>query len=366
MGIENYVLYSLHHSDYPYAIKYSNEIVRLFQSFIEKSLNMHGFASHFTTKRLIKELKRLQPDVVHLHNVHSHDCDLRMLFSYLKFKGVKVFWTFHDCWAFTGNCMYFDAVGCDKWRSLCNQCPQSRKYSPFIDNSKRLYTWKRDCLNAFCFHIITPSHWLADLVKQSYLSQCSISVINNGIDLNVFKPTPSEFRKRYGLEGKFIILGVSFVWESRKGIDVFIKLADSLCERFKIVLVGTNETIDKTLPSNIISIHRTENQRQMSKIYSAADLFVIPSIEDNFPTVILESLACGTPVLTYNTGGCAEIIDESCGTVIEKGDYKGLVNEIYRIEKERPYSEDSCVCRSKKYDSNDKYEEYVKLYKHIL
>ena len=366
IGIENQVLYSLGFSDYALSYKYTNNRIRLFQSLIEKSLNLHGFASWFTTKKLLKQLGKTEPDVVQLHNLHSHDCDLKMLFSYLKSKKIKVFWTFHDCWAFTGNCVYFDAVGCESWKTACHHCPQNKKYSLFLDNSKMLFGWKRNCLKGVDLHLITPSQWMANLAKQSFLKDYPITVINNGIDLNIFRPTQSDFRNRYHIEDKFILLGVANIWEARKGLDVFVRLANNLDERFIIVLIGTNDRIDKELPSNVISIHRTENQKQMVNIYSAADLFVMPTREENFPTVNIESLACGTPVLTFDTGGSAEIIDDSCGAVVRKDDYEGLVKEIYRIEKERPYSPMACTNRAKRFDCNEKYNEYIELYKGVF
>lgn len=365
-GIENFVVYSLHHSEYPFAIKYARNKIRLFQSLIEKSLNLHGFASRFTTRRLIREMEKIKPDIVQIHNIHSHDCDLRLLFNYLKSREIKVFWTFHDCWAFTGNCTYFDAIGCDKWTSACKHCPQNKKYSPFIDNSGLLFKWKKECLKNLDLHIITPSLWMAKMVEQSFLKEYPITVINNGIDLNLFRPVDSDFRKINHIEDKFILLGVANIWEERKGLDVFIKLASTLDDRFKIVLIGTNTQVDKKLPSNIISIHRTENQRQMVEIYSAADLFVMPTREENFPTVNIESLACGTPVLTFDTGGSAEIIDESCGAVVEKDDFEGLVKEVLRIEKDRPFSKQACVNRANRYIGDEKYSEYIELYKSLI
>lgn len=211
--------------------------------------------------------------------------------------------------------------------------------------------------------LVTPSEWLAELTRQSFLKDYPVKVINNGIDLSIFKPTESDFRRRYNCEDKFILLGVAFGWGKRKGLDVFVELSKRLdSNRFQIVLVGTSEAIDTQLPSNIISIHKTDNQSQLAEIYTAADLFVNPTREENFPTVNIESIACGTPVITFNTGGSPEIIDDTCGCVVDCDDIDGMERAILRIESERPYSETSCMIRAQKYDMNEKFKEYVKLY----
>jgi glycosyltransferase involved in cell wall biosynthesis len=205
--------------------------------------------------------------------------------------------------------------------------------------------------------IVTPSNWLAEQVKQSFLKDYLIKVINNGIDLSVFKPQESDFRKKYSLEDKKIILGVSYDWSEKKGIDVFVSLAKKLPDEYKIVLVGTNENLN-----NILSIGVTQNARELAEIYSVSDLFINPTREDNFPTVNIEALACGTPVLTFRTGGSPEIINEDCGAVVEKDDTKALFDEIIRICSDKPYSAKSCIERAKDFDMNDRFKEYIDLY----
>ena len=214
--------------------------------------------------------------------------------------------------------------------------------------------------------IVTPSEWLAGLVKQSFLRKYPVKVINNGIDLNIFKPTESDFRKKYALENKYIVLGVAFGWGKRKGLDVFIELANRLDkEKYKIVLVGTDDNVDKLLPDNIISIHRTQNQTELAEIYTAADVFANPTREENYPTVNMESVACGTPVVTFNTGGSPEIIDETCGAIAEKDDTDSMYNEIIRICETKPYSEEACLKKANNFDAWRKFENYVQLYRKI-
>ena len=362
-NIENYVLYTQGNSNYPLGIKYSNETYKKIQALKSRVFGNNGLNSYFATKNLIKHLEIINPDIIHIHNIHSHDCNLKILFNYLRSKQKKVYWTFHDCWAFTANCPYFDLVKCDQWKKECKKCPQIKKTSWFFDRSKALYRIKREAFSDINLTIITPSRWLKSLVQESFLKNYPVEVINNGIDLNLFKPTESDFRKKYTCEDKKIVLGVALGWEKRKGIDVFIELSNTLDSNiYQIVLVGTNDEVDKLLPKNIISIHRTQNQIELSEIYTEADLFVIPTREDNFPTVNIESLACGTPVLTFNTGGSPEIIDETCGSVVKCDDTESLEKEIIRICNEHPYSSDSCIKRAEKFNMWDRFNDYIVLY----
>jgi glycosyltransferase involved in cell wall biosynthesis len=210
--------------------------------------------------------------------------------------------------------------------------------------------------------IITPSQWLADLTRESFLKDYPVKVINNGIDLSVFRPRASDFRRKYHCDDKYLLLGVAFDWGIRKGLDVFVELAGRLPENYQIVLVGTDEKVDKQLPDNIISIHRTQDQTELAEIYTAADLFVNPTREEVLGLVNIEALACGTPVLTFRTGGSPECIDEMCGSVVDCDDTDALEKEIVRICTQKPYSLDACLDRAKEFDMNERFEEYVKLY----
>lgn len=363
-GVENYVIYSTGNSDYSGAIKCTEALPKL-QALRSRILGNYGFNSSGTTRRMIEELDRIQPNIVHLHNLHGHNCNLEMLMNYFREKKIKLFWTFHDCWAFTGYCPYYDMVACNQWKEAgCHSCPQKKRYSWFFDRSAMLFEKKKQLLAGLDLTIITPSQWLADQVKQSFLKDCPVKVINNGIDLDIFQPRVSRFREKYHIsENKSILLGVASKWVPRKGADVFIRLAKRLDpEKFQIVLVGTDEKVDKLLPANVISIHRTENQIQLAEIYSAADLFVNPTREENFPTVNLEALACGTPVLTFRTGGSPECIDEKTGMVVDCDDEEALYQAILKIEADKPFSAENCTKRAQQFAENEKFIEYYKLY----
>ncbi len=324
----------------------------------------NGCYSSIGTRQLISKLEKFKPDIIHLHNLHGFCINLRMLFDYIKKNNIKTIWTLHDCWSFTGQCPYFTLAGCDKWKTGCYDCPQTNIYpKSLVDNTKNMYLMKKKWFTGVKdMTVVTPSEWLAGLVRESFLKQYPIKVINNGVDLNIFKPTESNFREKHSLVDKHVLLGVAFGWGRRKGLDVFIELSKRLPDNYKIVLVGTNENVDTELPDNIISIHRTSNQSELAEIYSAADLFVNPTREENFPTVNLESLACGTPILTFKTGGSPEIPDNTCGSIVDCDDIDSLEKEIIRICNERPYSKEACLSRSKSFNMNDKFKEYIDLY----
>ena len=366
-NIENYVFYT--YGDNPQSnanyIKYGGYVYTKFQALKSRIFGNYGFNSVFATQNLIKKLDKIMPDIVHIHNIHGHDCHFSMLFEYLRNKNIKVYYTFHDCWAFTGYCPHFVMAKCDKWKIGCDKCVLSKKYSWFFDRSASNFVRKAKALSGLDMTIITPSEWLAGLVKQSFLKDYPVKVINNGINLDVFKPVESNFREKYGLVNNKIILGVSFGWSVNKGLDVFIELAKRLSDEYKIVLVGTNGDTDEILPDNIISIHRTNNQQELAEIYTAADVFVNPTREENYPTVNMEAVACGTPVLTFRTGGSPEIIDETCGSVVDCDDIDAMEREIIRICTEKPYSKEACVKKAQEFEQNDRFKEYVDIYERI-
>lgn len=353
----------------PYHKYYGTYAGRKFHNLFGRITGLNGIASITDTQHLIRMLKKNNTDVLHLHNLHSYCINLPLLFRYIKKNKLKVVWTLHDCWSFTGHCPHFDMIGCDKWKTGCYHCPQYREYpQSLIDSSKRMYQLKKKWFTGVeNMTLVTPSEWLAGLVKQSFLKDYPIRVINNGIDLEVFKPTPSNFRETYGCGDKKIVLGVAFGWGARKGLDVFLDLEKRLdSERYQIVLVGTDENVDKQLPNTVISIHRTQNQTELAKIYTAADVFVNPTREENYPTVNMEALACGTPVLTFQTGGSPEILDVTCGSVVPKNDIDALYREIIRICETAPYSIEACLKKAKQFDKNEKFQEYIDLYRNLM
>ena len=364
-NIENYILCSKTNG-FPAGIPCSGGGYIKFQALKSRILGNYGFNSKLSTRKLIAQLEHIQPDIVHLHNIHGHDCDLELLFSWFRQNKTKLVWTFHDCWAFTAYCPHFTMKKCDKWQYQCGQCVQRHGYSWFFDRSRELYEKKKALFTGVDLTIITPSRWLADLVKQSFLKDCPVQVIYNGIDLSVFRPVPGDFREKHDLKDKNVVLGVSFGWDDRKGLDVFQELAERLPENYQIVLVGTDPNTDKLLPPNIISIHRTQNQQELAEIYSSADVFANPTREEVLGLVNVEALACGTPGVTFNSGGSPECYDAACGVVVACDDVDSLEREIIRICTDKPYSEEACMKKAWEFDQNERFKEYLKLYERVI
>lgn len=290
----------------------------------------HGFCSAAATRAFLRQVKEFDPDVIWLHNIHGYYIHIGLLFDYLRSCGKKIYWTLHDCWSFTGHCCYFDFAGCDRWKTGCRDCPQKRTYpaSYLLDNSRKNYETKKNIFTGIPnMTLITPSRWLANLTRESFLKEYPVEVVYNAINTEVFKPTLSNFRQEHGLENKKIVLGVASVWEERKGLKDFVKLASMLDDGWKIVLVGVTEEDRKYLPDSILALPRTNSAKELAEIYTAADVFVNPTYEDNYPTVNLEARGCGTRVVSYDAGGSPETLGDG-DTAVSKGDIDALLAAI--------------------------------------
>ena len=326
---------------------------------------LSGCFSMGATAKLLAQMDRNPPDVVHLHTLHSSFINLPMLFRYLRKRRIPVVWTLHDCWAFTGHCPHFVSENCDKWKTACGNCPVYRSYPmSFADNSAWMHRLKKKWFTGLpAVQIATPSKWLETQVAASFLNEYPIVTLNNGIDLNVFRPVEQCLREKLGLGHKKIVLGVAYEWSYKKGLDVFQHLAERLdSNEYQIILIGTSPQLAATLDKRILPIHRTENQYELTEFYSAADVFVNPTREDTFPTVNMEALACGTPVITFDTGGSTEIPDEACGIVVALNDLERMEQEVIRVCTERPFLPENCRKRAGAFDQAEKYREYIKLY----
>ena len=307
---------------YDDTIRLSSAIDNRVHNFLSRFTMFKGFFSVFKTIGFIRKIKTLSPDLIHLHNLHGSYINIPILFRYIKKNNIPVVWTLHDCWAFTAICSHFTLDECSRWTDGCGNCPQRKKLSSAaFDLSHTVWKLKKRYFTSLNdVTVVTPSNWLAGLVKKSFLNCYDVKTIFNGIDLNVFKPTESPFRKDNKLEDKFIVLGVSFNWGYSKGLDVFVELSKNLPDNFAIILVGTDADTAKNLPDRIITIQRTNNINELAEIYSAADVFVNPTREEVLGLVNIEALACGTPVVTFDAGGSPECIDDTCGKVIEIDD----------------------------------------------
>lgn len=346
---------------------FGTKIENLFHRGVSVFSGISGKGSKFGTKELLKQIDVIHPDILHLHNLHGWYINLPMLFDYIKKNNVRTVWTLHDCWGFTAQCSHFTMEKCEKWKTGCYDCPRYRLYPyTFVDRTDKMWLLKKEWFTGVRnLTIVTPSQWLGNLVKQSFLGEYNVRVINNGINLDIFKPTESDFREKYRLQNKKIVLGVASSWSDRKGLDVFIKLSQSLDEKYKVVLVGTDNTIDKILSEDIISIHRTHNQTELAEIYTAADVFVNPTREETFGLVNVEAIACGTPVVTFDVGGTSETVDENTGIVVKCDDFEGMKNAISQIAPNGIQFSD-CKKHVEKFRVENKFQEYIDLYKEVL
>mgnify|MGYP000291846277 CR=1 FL=1 len=353
-------------------IKIGNNIDLVKHALKTRVFDRHGFGSKKATKKFIEKILEIKPDIIHLHNIHGYFINIEILFDFLKEYNVPVVWTLHDCWAFTGHCAYFDFVKCLKWKTMCFACPQKKSFpsSCFFDNSKANYIDKKNLFNNVNNLTLVPvSNWLNGLVNDSFLESKS-QVINNGVNLNDFTPSKNieKTKAKLRIQNKLIVLGVASIWSDRKGFKDFIKLSKLVDKNVIIVLVGLNDKQFKNLPGNIIGIQRTESISELVDLYSAADLYLNLTYEDNFPTTNLEALACGTPVLTYNTGGSIESVDNTTGFVVKKGDIAGVVTILNKkglfVSKK---TKNSCREKAlKNYNKDERYNEYLELYNRLI
>jgi glycosyltransferase involved in cell wall biosynthesis len=368
-GWESYVAYGRWYNPSKSHLIKIGECFDKYFHFVEQRIrDNEGLCSCRATRRLIRQIEEIKPDVVQLHNIHDHYLNYRILFGYLNQTSIKVVWTFHDCWAFTGHCFHFVTADCMRWQTGCHDCPMKNVMPKTLcDRSKDNYELKKllfeSCKN---LTIVPCSDWMARFVKRSFLKDKRIEVIKNGVDLDVFKPLEKQ-----NSNGQHKVLAVSSVWNKEKGLGDIYKLRDMLPENYGITIVGLTKKQVSALPKGIVGIERTQNVHELVKLYSAANVLINPTYADTFPTVNLEALACGTPVVTYETGGGPESITIETGSVVEQGDVAAMAEAIKRLmnlsDREFKLVRKSCRKRAVDYFDKDKcYEKYVRLYEEIV
>jgi len=327
---------------------------------LSRITDRHGFYSKAVTYALINKIKEFGPDIIHLHNMHGYYLNIEILFKFLRNSGIKIIWTLHDCWSFTGHCAHFEFIGCRKWLTGCSNCEQKNEYpkSVLMDASKKNYEQKKKLFTGIKdLQLVTPSEWLKSKVAESYLKEYTVTVVPTGINLNVFQDTQSDLRERYGLQDKFLILGVANPWRDRKGLEDFKKLSRLISDKYKIVMIGLKPAQLKSMPSNIISLGKTDSIEEMAAWYSTADVYLNLTLEDTFPTTNIEALACGTPVITYKAGGSPESLTKDCGIVVAKRDTGGVMAalETLRLGENRKAA---CEERAAQYSSKIRFRQY--------
>lgn len=338
---------------------------------LSRVFGKHGLASKRATRRLIKKIEEIKPDIIHLHNIHGYYVNYTLLFDYLSSLSTPVVWTLHDCWAYTGHCAYYSSASCFKWKTGCGECPNLNNYpAAFKDRSPENYRLKKEAFTSVPNILLVPvSKWLEREVRQSFLAQHPIHTISNGVDVHTFSPVPSgDIRCKYGLNGKFVILGVANKWEKRKGLSDFIELSEYLSDDELIVLVGVSKKQKANLPANITGIEKTEDVKELAGLYSSADLFINFSVEETFGLSTVESMSCGTPVLVYDSTACPDVVTEQTGFIIAPHDVIEANNIIKHVKKNGK-SKYSSPCREhvlNNYNQHDRYKEYLSLYDQLL
>lgn len=330
-----------------------------------------GCFAIISTIRLIYVIRRFDPNIIHLHNIHGDYVNLPILFRYLKRCKKSIIWTLHDCWSFTGRCPYFQMSKCLKWKTGCTQCPFPKSSYPQsrIDTSKLMWRKKRNWFTGIDrMTLVTPSQWLAEIVGQSFLKEYPISVIYNGIDLSIFHPTPSNIKEEILSTGGYIVLGVAFSWSEYKGLDVFEKLCDAIRDEYHIVLVGVDKKQKERLHRRIRGIDKCSDQLELAKIYTCADVMLNPTREEVLGLTNIEALACGTPVITFNTGGSPECVDKDSGVVIQDNNsLEEIICAIKRIctDHKKEERKRACISRASEFDEQKVYMKYLRIYSSI-
>lgn len=347
-----------------------NKIELLTHGFLSLFFDFHGRGSILATHKLISYINTLQPDIIHLHNIHGYYLNYKLLFKYLETLNIPIIWSLHDCWSFTGHCVHYTAAGCNKWQYGCNNCPNKWDYpKALIDNSHNNYIRKKDSFTRIKnLTIVTVSEWLKNEVKKSFLNKYPIEKISNGIDLNIFKPLISDIRKKYNIENKFVILSVATQWVKRKGMDDFIKLSKIISNDICIVLVGVTNKQKRRLPHNIIGISRTEDIEEMVKLYTTANVYVSFSEEETFGMTIIESMACGTPAIVYDSTACKELINDKVGYVVNVHDIKSAYKHVIDIKNSgKEVFSNYCIEHVRNnYSDKITFSKYIDLYKKLI
>lgn len=377
-GWESYIAYSYgrdgHRPCQSHLLPVGNKLSVLWHGVQTRLFDRHGLASAQATRRFIQQIEALQPDIIHIHNIHGYFLNYPILFDYLAHCNTPVVWTIHDCWLYTGHCYYYSYAQCDKWKTGCGNCPQKREFpaSLFLDRSRQNFADKQRAFTAIPperLTIVPVSEWIRTEMSHSFLRNAHYQVIHNGINTEVFNIyDTTAVKARYGLQGKRIYLGVASIWCEAKGLYDFIKLARQLHPDEVLVLIGIGEKERKLLPPGVVAISRTENIRQMAELYAAANAFINLTWQDNYPTVNLEAIACGTPVITYRTGGSVEAVTPQTGCVVEQGDIHAVLQAARTIaaQGKEQFTKQCRQYAEAHFKKTDRYAEYLNLYEQLI
>lgn len=306
-----------------------------FSALFSRISGLNGWSNRIATRRLLRHIEQIQPDVIHMHALHGYFLNFPMLFDYINKKNIPCVWTFHDCHAFVGNCGYF--FDCSKWTQGCGSCPNIKGYptSQFFDLTEFMWKHKKELFTQGENKVIvTPSDWLTEQAKRSYFAKYTCMTVRNGIDaVNTFYPrNRAQCREKYGYtKDEKLVLGIAVGYsDPRKGAKYIIEMAKQLEKEIKVILVGwetkNNSMLEGT--TNVIPLPATSSTDELAEYYSMADVFVLPSLAENYATVSLEAMACGTPVVGFDAGGIPEQLQDGKGIVVPTGDQEAFTAAV--------------------------------------
>lgn len=372
-GWESYIAYSGARDGVPQhgsrLVPVGNRLDLLLHFLATRLFDAHGLASKRATRRLIARIREIDPDIIHIHNVHGYFLNYPELCAYLAASGKPVIWTVHDCWLYTGHCYYYTSAGCDRWQTECHDCPCKTRFpaSYGLDRSRRNYRLKKQCFTSLPdFTLVVVSDWIKSEIAKSFLADVPCLTIHNGINTNVFAPPlKAGIPDGFNIKAPVYYLAVASIWLPEKGLADLVSLAGMLCPDEQLVMIGKmSDSGKRTIPEGVVTIERTSDPQTLARLYGGATAFVNPTWQDNYPTVNLESISCGTPVVTYRTGGSVESVTPETGYIVEQGDVKGLYGCLQEIRKQdREAWRSSCrEYALMHFDKSTALNEYMKLY----
>jgi len=374
LGWESYIAYGREmRPSKSHLIRIGNKFDNYLHVIKTRLFDRHNFGSYFATKKLVRNIQKIKPDIIQLHNIHGYYLNIKVFYNFLSQSDIPVVWSLHDCWTMTGHCAHFVMAGCEKWKSECYDCPLTRSYpkSLFIDNSRKNYREKKSLFTLpKNITVVSASEWLGSIIRESYLSKYPLHIIPNGINLDVFYPRNDtcHIRKKYGLVNKFVLMGIGTMWDDNKGLSDYYELRKVLSNKYEILLVGMTQKQIANLPDGITGITRTNNIDELAMLYSAADVITSFSYMEAFGLTPIEGFACGTPAIVYNCTSSPELITPDIGLVVKGGniaEIKKAVEEISRNGKQ--YYSKACRQRAElMYRKEDRFGDYIKLYEELI
>lgn len=354
-------------------IKIGNKWDVYYHGIMTRITDRHAMYSVRATKKLVEDIRRYEPDLIHLHNLHGYYLDIRTLFAFLKEYDRPVVWTLHDCWTYTGHCSHYTNVGCYRWKSQCEHCPQKKEYpaSMLLDNSYQNYRIKKELFTSVRnMHLVTPSKWLKGEVEQSFFKGIPCSAVPNGLELETYflkqGREQEKLKEAYGLSGKKVVLGVANVWTKQKGYEDFIELSERLPEEYQVVMVGLNEKQLKELPKTIAGYPRTAGLSELADFYRMADVYFNGSCQETMGMTTGEAICCGTPAIVYNATAVPESVHEGCGIILEPGDVKGVAEAVQQICNDPTPWYEGCKKDRIRFDKAVFLEAYEQIYRELM